>query len=210
MFVIEKVILLFGKILVFLFEVLCEEIPYFFTEIIPSFFAIILEVLGFLLDVILSCFEFFFKFFQTTDQPKNISEATHYQEIKTSIAEDNHFSSQINSPNTNNINPVSKPLPTPKQISKPQPKNYEIYHTKQISKPQPKNYEIYHTTRGSYKLMSDSNLPYPWLKKVEFIEPKENLSSNQINQKPAIKPKENRVQQSTKPDNKLQINDDFF
>ncbi|MES2676889.1 MAG: hypothetical protein V4612_01060 [Pseudomonadota bacterium] len=193
-FVIEKVILLFGKILVFLFEVLCEEIPYFFKEIIPSFFAIIIEVLGFLLDVILSCFEFFSKFFQTDIQPKNISEATHYQEITTSIVKDNHFSSQINSPNTNNINTVSEPAPTLKQIIKPQPKNYEICHT----------------TRGSYKLISDSNLPYPWLKKVEFIEPKENLSSSQINQKPAIKPKENRAQQSIKPDNKLQINDDFF
>ena len=80
-------------------------------------------------DVILSCFELFSKFFQTTDQPKNINEATHYQEITTSIVKDNHFSSQINAPNANNINPVSKPAPTPKQIIKPQPKNYEIYQT---------------------------------------------------------------------------------
>jgi hypothetical protein len=33
--------------------------------------------------------------------------------------------------------------------------------------------KLYRTPHGSYKIIADSTLPYPWRKRVEFIEPEE-------------------------------------
>lgn len=93
----------------------------------------------------------------------------------------------------------------------------EILEKKSVSKPvlppADKGHKLHETPRGSYKLTPDSTLPYPLLKTVEFIEPKERLSKT--NQKPVKKTKKSAADQKPKnPDqdclNKSNKTDSFF
>jgi hypothetical protein len=80
---------------------------------------------------------------------------------------------------------IVTPAATQNILLKPEQKS----HSKITPQSANNNYELRETKRGNYKLISDPKLPYPLLKKVEFIEPKANSLSIQIDEKPTLKKK---------------------
>jgi hypothetical protein len=112
---------------------------------------------------------------------------------------------------------IVTPAATQNILLKPEQKS----HSKITPQSANNNYELRETKRGNYKLISDPKLPYPLLKKVEFIEPKENSLSIQIDEKPTLKKKRRSANKGKMPNKKSESSnqdssrtgnktDDFF
>ena len=96
---------------------------------------------------------------------------------------------------------IVTPAATQNILPKPEQKSHSKITPQSVNN----NYELHETKRGNYKLISDPTLPYPMLKKVEFIEPKENSLSIQIDEKPTLKKKKRSANNSKTANKKSKI-----